>query len=106
MPGTIVRKVDLGEVVIYNVYFYMFMEPVLSLFFGGGTKNNPLKEGPNSNQNKGHLGSRLLVIFSVSPLRFGKVNYWNCRTSQFVGDFICNCNPLGTGIPFVGIILP
>ena len=36
--------------------FYRWVEPVNVLYFGA--KKNPPKEGPNSNQTRGHSGSR------------------------------------------------
>ena len=41
------------------IVLYLELEPVCSVFWG----LNPPKEGPISNQNKGHWGSRYIYIY-------------------------------------------
>ena len=56
-------------------FIYTYLEPVCPLFW----ELNPPKEGRNSNQNKGHLGSRYIYIFVyfmfVSDLFFNNIIY-------------------------------
>ena len=53
------------DIYIYNILlFILYLEPV-SFSSISGSEKNPKKEGPNSIQNKGHLGSRYICIMYI-----------------------------------------